>query len=377
MLMRKEGRDESPADRNAVLSPTGDPVLLPFTSTVSEEEAERLLEELASVHAEPLIKRILRRRLGRVPGRARHRESQDLEDVAARVMLQLLGRLRVLRSGADDKGIDSFRSYVIAVTVRGYHQYLRERYPRRHRLKNKLRHLVTTDAALALWETKDRGWVCGLSSWERDQSPISTARAPAVHESAPTEGRSALRPGGLPTLGPVVDRVLKATDRPIAFDVLVSAVAELVGMEEDVAVGLDEELDVPGRDRGRPPSFMTQVDWRIYLRQLWPKILQLPLRQRQALLLNLTDREGRDLVALLPATGVASLRQIAEALEMSAEQLAQLWNDLPLDDLTLAGYLGLTRQQVVNLRRDARLQLARQAGIAPRRLRIPAGKAGD
>ena len=184
-------------------------------------------------------------------------------------------------------------------------------------------------------------------------------------------------PGGLPTLGPVVDRVLKATDRPIAFDVLVSAVAELVGMEEDVAVGLDEELDVPGRDRGRPPSFMTQVDWRIYLRQLWPKILQLPLRQRQALLLNLTDREGRDLVALLPATGVASLRQIAEALEMSAEQLAQLWNDLPLDDLTLAGYLGLTRQQVVNLRRDARLQLARQAGIAPRRLRIPAGKAGD
>ncbi len=53
---------------------------------------------------------------------------------------------------------------------------------------------------------------------------------------------------------------------------------------------------------------------------------------------------------------------------MSAERLARLWNDLPLDDITLAGHLGLTRQQVINLRSDARRRLARRAGMASKRL---------
>jgi len=59
-------------------------------------------------------------------------------------------------------------------------------------------------------------------------------------------------------------------------------------------------------------------------------------------------------------TGVASLRVVAEALEMSAPALAGIWNDLPLDDAAIAGRLGLTRQQVINLRKSARERLARR-----------------
>jgi hypothetical protein len=40
--------------------------------------------------------------------------------------------------------------------------------------------------------------------------------------------------------------------------------------------------------------------------------------------------------------------------------LRTLLTRLPLDDLTIAARLGLTRQQVINLRKSARLRLARR-----------------
>jgi hypothetical protein len=78
------------------------------------------------------------------------------------------------------------------------------------------------------------------------------------------------------------------------------------------------------------------------------------------LLLNLKDAEGRGCIALFPATGIATLRQLAEALEMSADGFAQLWNELPLEDARIAELLGLTRQQVINTRKSGRERLTRR-----------------
>jgi hypothetical protein len=61
-----------------------------------------------------------------------------------------------------------------------------------------------------------------------------------------------------------------------------------------------------------------------------------------------------------PALGVASMRQIAAALEMPAEELAGLWGRMPLSDLEIAARLGLQRQQIINLRKAARQRLARR-----------------
>jgi hypothetical protein len=86
----------------------------------------------------------------------------------------------------------------------------------------------------------------------------------------------------------------------------------------------------------------------------------LPSRQRAALLLGLDDRHGRDAITLLTNARVASLRHIAEALEIGVQELAAMSHDLPLDDATIAMKLGSTRQQVVNLRKAARERLARR-----------------
>jgi hypothetical protein len=108
------------------------------------------------------------------------------------------------------------------------------------------------------------------------------------------------------------------------------------------------------------PEVDAEVDQRAYLQSLWSEIRQLPPRQCAALLLNLRDPQGRGVIALLPLTGVATMRQIAEALAMPADEFAELWNDLPIEDNGIAALLGITRQQVINLRKVARERLMRR-----------------
>jgi DNA-directed RNA polymerase specialized sigma24 family protein len=105
------------------------------------------------------------------------------------------------------------------------------------------------------------------------------------------------------------------------------------------------------------------------LRELWYEIRQLPPRQAAALILNLRDADGEGAIALLPLTGTASMREIAQTLEIPAGALAELWNRLPLDDATIARQLGVPRQQVINLRQAARKRLARRLHIKRRAAR--------
>jgi hypothetical protein len=54
------------------------------------------------------------------------------------------------------------------------------------------------------------------------------------------------------------------------------------------------------------------------------------------------------------------MRRIADALEIDAQQLARIWGELPLEDARIAESLGVTRQQVINLRKSARERLSRR-----------------
>src|SRR5207244_2363618 len=102
------------------------------------------------------------------------------------------------------------------------------------------------------------------------------------------------------------------------------------------------------------------VESRDTLRMVWKEIRELPARQRCALLLNLREEEEGNALALLVTSGIATLQEIAAVLEMSVSELAEIWASLPVDDRTIAERLGLTRQQVINLRKSARARLARR-----------------
>jgi hypothetical protein len=93
---------------------------------------------------------------------------------------------------------------------------------------------------------------------------------------------------------------------------------------------------------------------------MWREIRGLRLPQRLSLLLNLRDSKSASAIELFVFLGIATIDDIAAALEMSAEDLAAIWNALPLEDNVIAERLGVTRQQVINLRRAARERLARR-----------------
>ena len=128
-----------------------------------------------------------------------------------------------------------------------------------------------------------------------------------------------------------------------------------------------ERTGVPEKD-GDPllrladpaPDAALVFERRTYLSRLWQEIRQLPPRQAAALILNLRDGQGGNAAALLPLTGIATLREMAGAVGLPPEKLAEIWHLLPLEDSALAGLLGVTRQQVINLRKSARERLARR-----------------
>jgi hypothetical protein len=108
----------------------------------------------------------------------------------------------------------------------------------------------------------------------------------------------------------------------------------------------------------RPPTAAATQD-RLFLERLWRELLALPPWQREVLLLSLRDRDGGSVTALLPVIGVASLREIAQALGMAADAVAAVWNDLPLGDPSIATLLDLRPAQVAGTRAEGLRALAR------------------
>jgi hypothetical protein len=148
----------------------------------------------------------------------------------------------------------------------------------------------------------------------------------------------------------LVERILDDSSAPLVFDELVERVAK--------HWRISDKREVRGADPAHQgPSVETKLAQRGWLKRLWSEIGGLPRAQRISLLLNMRDERGEAALTLLPITGVASLAQIAQAVEMSADELTRVWNGLPLDDLKIAARLGLNRQRVIDLRRTARQRL--------------------
>jgi DNA-directed RNA polymerase specialized sigma24 family protein len=327
-----------------------DPSLRGFVEAADEAAAERRLAELLERDAAPLIRRIAGRKLA---GGGTLSSTADLDDIVADALLALVARLQELRAGAGAEPIEDFAGYTATVTYNAYAHHVRRAHPERTRLKQRLRYVLSRDRRFALWETPD-GLACGLAHWR--PGAVSPAATEALRRLAtePERLRRWTRKGSdsVADTAALVRGVLQAAGGAVHFDVLVAAVAGITpfGTESGPDVGsLPDAAAVPAD---------IALDRRRLTERLWQEVGALPLRQRVALLLGLRDARGASLLWVLPLTGTASIRQIADALEMPHLELASLWNGLPLDDHSIAGRLGATRQQVINLRSAARKRLS-------------------
>jgi hypothetical protein len=125
-------------------SSQNDLLLLPYLLSTDDAESERLLAQLVSEHAEPVIGQIVRAKIrfhtDLYDAVSAH---QDAEDTHSGVYVRLLERLKECRISPADKAIGNFRSYVAVTTYHVCYQYLRAKYPQRQSLKDKSRYLLT------------------------------------------------------------------------------------------------------------------------------------------------------------------------------------------------------------------------------------------
>ncbi len=316
-----------------------DPVLRAFLQAPDTVESAALLESLIANHAEPLVSSIVRGKL-RFDGH----ERQDADDVRGEIMLQLVACLQSLKGDSEANAIGDFARYVAVTSYHACHDYVRSRHPERWRLKNRLRYLLAHDPQFELYEDPDQGWLCGCAA---SGSRVVASRGT---RSAAGDYRAF-----------VID-ALDHNPQPMPFDRLVDLVASAAGVR-------DASEDMPLTERGRAaldqvpeprPSAAAALEARGFLQHLWSEILVLPPRQRAALILGLRGAEGGDALALLPALGIATVRQIAVAVDIPADEFAGIWPDLPFEDARIAERFGCTRQQVINLRKSARARLGRR-----------------
>jgi hypothetical protein len=347
-----------------------DRLLLPLLQAKDEGASERVLAQLVCDHAEPIIKNIIRHKMHVPLGRpADNRSGEDAEEIHGEIIVQLLSRLNEFKDQPDDKYITNFRSYVAAISYSAWHKHLRRKYPQRHILKNKVRYLLTHRSSFAVWENQDQAYLCGLATWNNQNKALAGNRRIQELRGGPEAAeRAGLSPHDLQRLdlASLVSAVFRYVGSCVELDDLVGLIAEWSPVNDQTPqAGIEEEAETdPFEHISDPrPTADVVLQRRRYVQHLWGEICQLKPLQRAALLLNLKDADGGDVVSVFPIAGIATLREIADALVIDPEHLASIWNDLPLDDLTIAKHLGVTRQQVINLRKSARERLTRRMKV--------------
>lgn len=285
------------------------------------------------------------------------RAGNEADDACQDVRLQLLERLRE----TGEVPSSELRSLAATIAWRVCAADVRQRNPQFHALKNRIQYLLTRQAGLACWREADAP-MGGFAAWQSKRKPLSPGKLRSLVADRQFAWRVAnlAEPQGRELIE-LLTALFNLAAAPVELNELVSVVAELLQIREPKAESLNADegnrfVELPSREA----DASLHVEKRIFLQQLWLEVQLLPPNQRAALLLNLRDAEGRGCIAMFLVTGVATLRQLAGALELTAERFAELWNDLPLEDQAIAELLGLTRQQVINARKSGRERLARR-----------------
>jgi DNA-directed RNA polymerase specialized sigma24 family protein len=337
-----------------------DPLLVPFLNAADAVEEGTELSRLNTEHIEPTIRGVLRYRLQFHLNRAELDQScSEIEEVYHDVQLRLLKRLRVLKQNPKEKSIVNLRSYVATIARNTCDEYLRHKYPLRRSLKDKVRYCLHSHADFKLWESEQYGWLASHSACDSEfrsvaeQHGLDELLRKELHSVAPEQLK----------LEELLRLIFRLTRSPLELDHLTALVARLLRVEDhndqsfDASeYSLDETVEIPATQAA-------VTEQRQLLELLWGDICELPRRHRVALLLNLRSPRGVNVILLLPTTGVATFEEIARALEIPSSEFELIWGELPLDDLRIATYLGVSRQQVINMRKTARDRLLRSVRL--------------
>jgi RNA polymerase sigma factor (sigma-70 family) len=328
-----------------------DRILLPFLQSTDAFEREELLSDLILVHAAPLVRTVLRQRLGfSVNHNGRNAHNQDAEDIYHDVVARIIQHLCEPRIRRELDEIENFRHYVSRVAANACYDYLRAKSPARARLKNNLRDLLKRHSDFDVWKSGDET-LCGFRLWHGSRTPASAARRLIELQQHPERflsNNSSNQDINRIPLTKLVADLFNWIEGPIEIEALVNVLSDLLKIKDYPVESLDAD------EKSLWKGSLTDTDFRCassreaqeLLGRLWDTVRRLPEKQRDTFCFSFADESGDDLFTLLLEARIVSFSQIAEHLGRSMQEIIRLWRSMPMDNAQVAGELNATRQQI-------------------------------
>ena len=333
-----------------------DKLLNPYLNSKDEFHTQHTLEELLAVYATPIIRKIMRRRLGfYVSALGINQHNQDAEDLFQETMTRIVQRLSELRTGSSP-AIENFKQYVSRITTNICVDFMRAKSPARAHLKDSVRELLRRHSDLASWQ--DEGEVvCGLSIWRDSNANVVFDDASRDLESTSSEfvaSRFSDSDVQSAPLSNVVVELLSWIGGPVRLEDLVKLLFSLLHLKEPTHESIDE-LDPSITDSSA--SNESEIEAVELLKGLWHALQLLPREQREVFVLGFEDQSGRDLFTALLVARVATVKELAEELGMTTEEILRLRLEMPMDTKSIAIRLNTSRANVAKWRFRALLRL--------------------
>src|SRR5215208_7537635 len=146
-----------------------DTLLEPLLVETSDDQFDEFLTQLLTVHAQPVIKGVIRFKLRLNSYRETQRAEAD--DIHQEVVLQLVAQLQRFRKLPDAHPIGDVRGMAAVIAHRTCARWMRRQFPERHAFKNRLHYLLTRQRSFMLWQDAGGKQVAGFAAWQEQKKP--------------------------------------------------------------------------------------------------------------------------------------------------------------------------------------------------------------
>ena len=273
--------------------------------------------------------------------------------------MKIVGVLRMRKSAPDNVlPIKDFSAYCAAIIYNVWNAFVRERSPNRENLKNKIRYSLDKDSRFATEIDVENGNFYRLREQNLPPSVMSVEQLTAIVK----EECEFFAQTNLPNLLAVI---FEKANGSLKIGQLVKIVAELWLVRDLPTVSLDDFQTRTKREIVRHED----LEMRSTLEYIWQEIRALPVFQRVALLYNLRDERGGEMLFSFFNARIADLDELAATINLDKTQFVKLLPQLPFDDKRIATAMNLTVKQIGNLRKVARDNLRRRLDGKAKRTR--------
>lgn len=334
-----------------------DPVLRPFLAAETDEGAEECLNRIFLDPIIPQIRRVLAAYLTLT--------SFDRDEISAEAQARVLRRLQELRRSDNGKlhpkgKILDFKAYVATVVYNARKDLIHSRQPEWRRINHRIRRLADDpDSGICFTQLGNGQELVGLISSNAQATDVGIAI---------DRVRSAFPNHLFLPIQILVPALLENADGGLLCKDLVRAVFELTGAGSLEEIEISEDLNDLKTSSENDDAIARRQE--AALRQIWEEIVRFPPNQRKTMILSLRENRSTEAVSLLLRKRIATIREIAESLEVTVDEFAVIFDQLPMSSAEIAKFLGIEggprtskEQKVDNLRRIARDLLRRRLGF--------------